>query len=136
MTGWRVAHLPALLLVAGGLLVGAGLVGWLVAGLAGAAGAVTGAGVVVAGYLASTLVIAWADAARPRLVLPLGLASYLLKLGVVTALLFVAAGADWAGLIPMAGGVIAAAAVWPAAHVWWVMRHRPGFRTEPDHPTG
>jgi hypothetical protein len=121
--GWRLAHLPVLLAVAGGLLVAAAAGGWLLRGPVAAAGAAVGVGMVVAGYLFSTLVIAWADAVRPRLVLPLGLASYVLKLGVVAGGLFTAAARDWPGLLPMAAGVVAAAAVWPAAQLWWVVRH-------------
>jgi hypothetical protein len=122
LIGWRLAHLPALLLAAAATLVAAAAVGWLARGGAGAVGAAVGVAVATASYLVSTLVIAWADAVRPALVLPLGLATYLVKLTVIGAVMIAIAASGWDGLVPMALGVVAGAVGWSAAQVWWVVR--------------
>lgn len=118
---WRLAHLPALLAVTAVLLTGGAVVGWLAAGGVGATGAVAGAGLVSAGYLFSTLTIAWVGSARPTLLLPVALATYLGKVCVLGAVMLTLAAGGWPGLVPMAYGMVAGAVVWPAALVWWLV---------------
>jgi hypothetical protein len=116
------AHLPALLVATAVLVAGAAALGWLARGGVGAAGAAGGTGLVAAGYLVSSLVVGWADSARPGLVLPVALGSYVVKVGVVALVLSTAAANQWPGLLPMVFGVVAAAVVWPATLVWWAWR--------------
>jgi hypothetical protein len=132
--GWRLAHLPALLAATGVLLAGAAALGWLARGGVGAAGAALGAGLVAAGYLASTLVVGWADATRPALVLPVALGSYVVKVGLVGAALGTASASGWPGLLPMVFGVVAGAVAWPAALVWWARRAGHLARSRPRGP--
>lgn len=120
--GWRLAHLPWLLAAAGAMLVAAAVVGWFGRGAVGAAGAALGVAAATASYLVSTLVIAWADARRPVLVLPLGLASYVGKLCVLGGVMLALLDREWPGLVPMALGVVAGAVAWSAAQIWWVAR--------------
>jgi hypothetical protein len=127
-TGGRAAsgrlpsHLPTLLLVSAVLLVLAALAGGLVRGAPGALGAATGVAVVAVAYLLSTLLIARGESVNPRLVMPLGMASYVLKLTVVGTLLYLVSRTGWAGLMPMIGGVVGGVAVLTGTHVWWVAR--------------
>lgn len=121
----RLSHLPALLGVCGVLLVAVAVVGGMTAGGAGAAGAATGVAVVTASYLLSTVVIAWADSVHTPLVLPLGLATYVVKFVVIGVVMAAVAARDWAGLVPMGFGVIAGVVAWTATQIWWVARrHR------------
>ncbi|MPZ27711.1 MAG: hypothetical protein GEV12_15200 [Micromonosporaceae bacterium] len=136
--GWRLAHLPLLLAVTAGLLAGAAGVGWLVGGGTAAAGAAGGAGLVAAGYLGSNLAVAWADAARPGLLLAVALGSYVAKVSLVSAVLLAVAARDGPGLVPMAYGVLAGAVAWPATMAWWVVG-RPRLaerRSGPQFPAG
>lgn len=130
---WRLAHLPWLLAAAGAMLVAATVVGWFGRGGVGAAGAALGVAVATVSYLLSTLVIAWADAVRPALVLPLGLASYVGKMGLLGGVMLALADRDWPGLVPMALGVVAGAVAWSAAQIWWVVRRqaRPSRQARP-----
>jgi hypothetical protein len=121
-TGWLPSHLPTLLLISSGLLGIAAVVGGLLRGVPGALGAAGGVGVVALAYLLSTLLIARGESVNPRLVMPLGMASYVLKLTLVGTLLYVVSRTGWPGLMPMVAGVIAGVAVLTAAHVWWVAR--------------
>ncbi|HEX2770971.1 MAG TPA: hypothetical protein VHN18_00905 [Micromonosporaceae bacterium] len=117
---WRLRHLPALLLASGAVLVAATLIGGLVRGGAGAAGAAIGVGVVILSYTLSTLVIAWADAISPQLVLPFGLGVYVAKFSLFGGLMILVGGSDWAGLLPMAWGIVAGGFGWTVAQIWWI----------------
>lgn len=129
--GWRVRHLPVPLATSGVLAVAAAAVGGVVGGGSAAIGAGAGVVLVAAGYVFSTLVVAWADATAPRLVLPFGMAAYLLKVSVLGAVLTLAALAGWSGLVPMAWGVAAGVLGWIAAHIWWFTRgHRAAVVTK------
>lgn len=131
MFGWRLAHLPALLAASGAVLAGAALLGWLTRGGAGAMGAAIGVAVVTASYLVSTLVIAWADATDPQLVLPFGLGTYVAKFTLIGVVMAAVAASDWAGLVPMGFGVVAGVLVWTTAQIWWVVRHPPRLPYRP-----
>lgn len=129
--GWRLAHLPVTLAVTGLAVAGAAVAGWLVAGGTGAAGAAAGVGVVAASYLVSTLLIAWADAVRPGLVLPVGLLTFAVKFPLIGVLFGAAAARDWAGLPAMVAGVVAGVVAWAGTQVWWVVRHPPRLAYAP-----
>ena len=131
MTGWRLAHLPALLAASGGLLVAGAVVGLLVAGIAGAAGAVAGVGMVAGSYLVSTLLIAWADSVDPRLVLPVGLTTYLVKFTLIGIVMAAVVATGWDGLPALGVGVVAGVVTWSATQIWWVVTHPPRLEYQP-----
>jgi hypothetical protein len=118
---WRLRHLPILLAVSAALAVLAALVGGLTAGGAGAAGAAIGVGMVTVSYTLSTLVIAWADAISPQLVLPFGLAVYAAKFSLFGVSMAAAAATGWAGLVPLGVGVVIGVIGWTAAQIWWIV---------------
>jgi hypothetical protein len=128
---WRLAHLPWLLTVSGALLATAAVAGGLVRGWPGAAGALAGVAVVIASYLVSTLLIAWADSVNPQLVLPVGLTAYLVKFTLIGFVMSAVVASGWAGLVPMGVGVVVAVVVWSATQIWWVVRHPPSLAYRP-----
>jgi hypothetical protein len=135
--GWRLAHLPVLLVVSAALLVAATALGWLLRGGAGAGGAAAGVGVVTASYLASTLAIAWADSVDPQLVLPVGLGMYVTKFTLIGFGMVAVTATGWAGLGPMGVGVVAGVIAWTATQIWWVVRNQPRLEyTPPATPSG
>ncbi|WP_369930230.1 hypothetical protein [Plantactinospora sp. BC1] len=128
---WRLAHLPVVLGASVGLLLLATALGALLGGGIGAAGAAAGVGVVTVSYLASTLVIAWADSVNPALVLPFGVAMYVAKFSVLGVVMAGVAGRGWAGLEAFGWGVVAGVVAWTGANIWWIVTvhavrtHRP-----------
>jgi ATP synthase protein I len=134
----RLVHLPMALWASGALLIIATIVGWLTKGGAGAAGAAAGVVLVVASYVISSVVIAWADAVNPKLIMPVGLATYGIKFVVIGVVMWVIASTDWAGLIPMAISIIVAVLVWTLAQSVWTYRAKilyvdPSDETPSDH---
>jgi ATP synthase protein I len=119
----RTPHLPVTLAATGVLLVVGVLVGYLIWGGVGAAGAAAGIGVVAASYLFSTIAIAWADSIHPRMVLSVGLTAYAVKFTVIGFVMVALEAANWAGLPAMGFGVIAGVVVWTGAQIWWVRRN-------------
>jgi hypothetical protein len=107
-------------------------VGAVLAGTDGAGGAALGVGLVVASYLISSLVVAWADSVDPRLVLPVGLATYAVKVLFLGVAMSALSATGWAGLTSMAVALMAAVLVWTGAQVWWTWRARiPYVEIEP-----
>ncbi|WP_203857565.1 hypothetical protein [Plantactinospora mayteni] len=130
---WRLAHLPVVLGASAGLLVLATVLGALLGGGVGAAGAAAGVGLVTLSYLASTLVIAWADSVNPTLVLPFGLAMYVAKFSVIGVVMAGVAGRGWVGLVPFGWGVVAGVVAWTGANIWWVVTvHAARTRRSPE----
>ncbi|TDC35385.1 hypothetical protein E1211_15880 [Micromonospora sp. 15K316] len=118
--GWRLRHLPVLL-IASVLLAGvAAVVGGLTGGADAALGAAAGVAVTVISYSLTTVVLAWADARNTQLVLPFGLALYVAKFTVIGAVMVGVASTGWPGLIPMCLGIAAGVAVWTGVHIWWL----------------
>ncbi|MEU4676885.1 hypothetical protein [Micromonospora sp. NPDC023737] len=118
--GWRLRHLPVLL-IASVLLAGvAAVVGGVTGGAEAALGAAAGVAVTVISYSLTTVVLAWADARNPQLVLPFGLALYVAKFTVIGAVMVGVASTGWPGLIPMCLGIAAGVAVWTGVHIWWL----------------
>ncbi len=118
----RAGHLRATLAVTGVLMVAATIVGGLVAGSDGALGAVLGVGIVAGSYLLSDLAVAWADSVSPKLVLSVGLGTYLFKFSLLGVALMAVPRDGWAGLRPMAVGMIVMIAGWLTAQIWWTVR--------------
>ncbi len=115
--GKRLRHLPsglaasAVLLVVG-VLVGALLRGW------------PGVGLVAASYVIGSVVIAWADSVDPKLVMPVGLMTYVLKFTLIGIVMAAIAASGWAGLKPMGVAVLGTAFGWIVAQSWWTWHAR------------
>ncbi len=120
----RLRHLPSGLFASAVLVVLGVLVGWLVKGGSGAAGAAAGVGLVAVSYTASSVVIAWADARNPRLVLPVGLLAYVVKFTLLGFVMAAIAATDWDGLPAMGLAIIVAALGWTIAQAVWTWRAR------------
>jgi hypothetical protein len=129
--GWRLRHLPLLLAVSGALIVAAALVGGLLRGGAGAAGAAIGVGIVTASYLISTLLIAWADTVNPSLVLPVGMTAYAVKFTILGVVMVAVAASGWAGVVPLGLGMVAGVVAWTASQIIWVVRNPPRLAYTP-----
>ncbi|WP_413231965.1 hypothetical protein [Micromonospora rifamycinica] len=127
--GWRLRHLPVLLVASAVLGAVAALVGAVTGGGTAAAGAAAGVAVTVLSYTLSTVALAWADAINPQLVLPLGLGLYAVKFTVLGVVMVAVASAGWDGLVPLCVGIVAGVVVWTGVHIWWLTRvfsRRPG----------
>src|SRR5690349_7094322 len=96
----RLNHVPAGLIGTGSVAVVAITVAAIMRGRPGAAGAVVGAAGVLASYLLSSFVVAWADAISPQLVMPVGMATYFLKFSLLGMVLIGFSGSTWAGTHP------------------------------------
>ena len=120
---WRVAHLPFLTAVSVAVLLCAASIGFVAGGPQVAFGAAAGVAITTVSFTMSTLVIAWADTVRPALVIPLGLATYVIKYSLLGVILLFTVTSDWPGKTALGWGVIAGAVVWTAVQIWWVL-HR------------
>lgn len=107
------------LTVSAALLVVAAVVGGLARGGAGLAGAAAGVLLVAASYVGSTLVMAWADGQDRRMLLPVGLTTYVVKFAVLGAVTLAITVTGWSGLRPMALGMMAAVLAWMVTQAWW-----------------
>ncbi|ROO62256.1 hypothetical protein EDC02_4229 [Micromonospora sp. Llam0] len=120
----RLRHLPVPSMVSAVLLVVlAGVGGWL-DGVPGAVGAAVGVALVAAGYVASSLALAWADSVHPRMVLSVGLLTYSLKFALLGVAVFAVAASDWPGQRMLAVAIVVATVGWITAQVWWTFRAR------------
>lgn len=120
--GWRVRHLPMLTAISGALALCAASVGFVAGGPDAALGAAAGVLVVAVSFTVSTLVVAWADAVRPALVMPLGMLTYVIKYTLIAAIMLGVASSGWSGGLYMAWGIVGGAVLLTAAQVWWVSR--------------
>jgi hypothetical protein len=119
---WRIEHLPFVLATGLALVLCAASLGFFLGGVAAALGAAAGALVVTIGVSLTTLVIAWADVIRPALVMPVGLAVYVIKYSLIVFLMIGVASSGWSGGRPMAWGIAGSAVVLTAVQVWWLAR--------------
>jgi len=119
---WRIEHLPFVTAVGIAVVLCAASVGFFAGGPAAALGAGGGVLVVTVGITLSTLTIAWADAIRPELVMPVGLGVYIVKYAAIVFLLFAVSGSGWAGARPMLWGVAFGAVVLTGVQAWWLAR--------------
>jgi hypothetical protein len=128
---WRIEHLPMIMSIGIALVLCGGSAGFLIGGPATGLGVALGILVVVIGFSFSTLAIAWADVLRPQLVMPVGLAVYVIKYALIVGVLAAARSTRWDGTLPMAYGVAAGAVAMTAAQIWWITRlarrHRPSM---------
>lgn len=102
----------------GVLAVLAAIVGFVFRGSVGAIGAAAGVLFISALFVFSTYVITWTDSVNRPMVLPAGMGVYALKLVLLLVVLNALSG--WAGIKPMALGVVAGALGWAAGYAWWV----------------
>ena len=119
---WRIEHLPFTLAVGFALVFFAASAGFFAGGTTAAIGAAGGMLVVTLGVNITTLAIAWADAIRPALVMPVGLAAYVVKFALIAALMMVVLENGWAGGMAMALSMAAGAVLLTAVQVWWLLR--------------
>ncbi|MDR7281069.1 hypothetical protein [Catenuloplanes atrovinosus] len=96
--------------------------GLAVDGRAGLLGALLGVALMAGGYLLSNLAVAWADSVMPKLVLTVGLATYIFKITLLGTVLLVVVDRDWAGVRMTAVGMVCALVIWISAQVWSSMR--------------
>ncbi|SBT50437.1 hypothetical protein [Micromonospora narathiwatensis] len=118
--GWRLRHLPVLLIASVVLAAAAAVVGGTTRGADGALGAALGVAVTALSYTLTTVVLAWADARDPQLVLPFGVGVYVAKMTMLGAVMALVASTGWPGLIPLCLGIAAGVAVWTGVHIWWL----------------
>ncbi len=119
---WRIEHLPMVAAAGFALVFCAFSVGYFVAGPTAGFGAAGGVLVVAVGATMSTLAIAYADAIRPALVLPVGLLTYVIKFALIAFVMFAVASSGWAGGVAMAWGLAAGAVTITGVQAWWISR--------------
>ena len=119
---WRLAHLPMVAAAGMAFVLFAATIGFLTGGPTAALGAAAGVFVVSVGLTMSTLVIAWADAVRPALILPAGLLTYVIKFALIAFIMIGVADSGWPGGLPMAMGIAGGVVVLTAVQVFWVLR--------------
>jgi len=123
----RLRHLPSGLIATAVLLVVGVPVGALLRGGAGAAGAAAGVCLVAVSYVIGSVVIAWADSLDPRLVLPAGLMTYVLKFTLIGVIMAAISTSGWSGLVPMGVAVLVSALGWIVAQSWWTWHARVAY---------
>lgn len=119
---WRIEHLPMITAIGIALTLCGGSAGLLIGGPVTGLASALGILVVVIGFTFSTLTIAWADVLRPQLVMPVGLAVYVIKYALIIGILLAAQLSDWEGTRAMAYGVAFGAVTMTAAQIWWISR--------------
>jgi hypothetical protein len=119
---WRIEHLPFVTVAGVAVVLCAASAGFFLGGPTAALGAAAGVLVVVMGFTITTLAIAWADAIRPALVMPVGMLTYVIKYVSIAFVLMSVAGSGWAGGRPMAWGIAGGAVALTGIQVWWVSR--------------
>lgn len=119
---WRIDHLPMITAIGVALTLFAGSAAFFAGGPAAGLGVAAGVFIVAVGFTISTLAIAWADVLRPALVMPVGLAVYVIKYALIALILVGAGATGWAGARPMAWGIAFGAVAMTGVQVWWISR--------------
>ena len=81
-----------------------------------------GVGVAAVSFAFSSLVIAWADLVDRRLILPVGLLTYVLKIVTIGLVVFALARHDWPGFEPLLWGIAVGTATWVSTQAVWAYR--------------
>ncbi|MEV2238672.1 hypothetical protein [Micromonospora sp. NPDC049891] len=103
-------------------------------GPTGAAGVAAGIALVIVSYLISGLSVAWADAVHPRLIMSVGLVTYVTKIVILGVVMAAVAATGWPGLPDLGVAIIAAVVVWTGAHLTWALRSPlPSVDRSSDH---
>ncbi|MGH3655497.1 MAG: hypothetical protein ACRDUA_02465 [Micromonosporaceae bacterium] len=113
---------PTCLAVAAVIAVGAVPIGWFTHGTDGATGAAAGVAVMALAYLMSAVVIVWVDAVDRKLLLPIVMLTYVLKIVALGVVGYTAKQAGWEGLPAMAVSAGVVIILWPLAQLWWTLR--------------
>jgi hypothetical protein len=120
----RLRHLPVGLGASGVALVLCAVIGTVIGGPVAGVGAAAGVALAAFSFTLSSVVIAWADVVNPRLILPAGLMTYVLKFALFGWLLYVVGRSGWDGLKPLGVGVVVGAMAWVTTQAIWVYRSR------------
>ncbi|MER7270519.1 hypothetical protein ABT344_19725 [Micromonospora carbonacea] len=118
--GWRLRHLPVLVAVSAAVAALGAAAGGVLGGADAALGVAAGVAVTVASYVLTTVVLAWADARNPQLVLPFGVGLYVAKFTLLGGVMVAVASTGWAGVVPLCLGIAVGVVVWTGAHIWWI----------------
>ncbi|MEU8022549.1 MULTISPECIES: hypothetical protein [Micromonospora] len=117
---WRLRHLPVLVAVSAVVAALGAAAGGVLGGADAALGVAAGVAVTVASYVLTTVVLAWADARNPQLVLPFGVGLYVAKFTLLGGVMVAVASTGWAGVVPLCLGIAVGVVVWTGAHIWWL----------------
>ncbi|MDQ1646658.1 MAG: hypothetical protein QOJ50_2842 [Cryptosporangiaceae bacterium] len=120
----RLRHLPPALAASAVTLVVFAVAAFLLDGLASAAGVAVGVVIVAFSFVASSLVLAWADIVDRNLILPAGLVTYVLKFALFGVVLYAVGQSEWRGSAGIGAGLIAGTLVWATTQAVWVYRSR------------
>jgi hypothetical protein len=115
----RLNHLPSGLKASAVLLAVGVVAGAVFGGVDAAGGAAVGVGLVAASFTGSSVVLAWADSINPRLILPVGLMTYVLKFTVIGFGCYALASTGWDGLPAFGIAVMVTTVGWATAQAWW-----------------
>jgi ATP synthase protein I len=107
-----------------GLLVLGVPVAALFRGGAWAGGVAAGVALVAVSYSVSSVIIAWVDSIDPKLIMMVGLATYVIKFTLIGVLMWVIASTGWSGLTAMGVAVMTTVLVWVIAQSWWTWKAR------------
>jgi hypothetical protein len=118
----RLNHLPAQLLAMAIVLVVTVPIALWRDGWTGVAGDAAGVALVTVSYVVSSLVIAWTDLKARHMLLPVAMATYVIKFTFIGLAMWAALNTEWAGLPWMGVAVIVAVIAWMTAHAVWVWR--------------
>lgn len=124
----RLGHIWWPLAATAVLAVVLAVVGQVVDGRPGLLGALLGVGLLAGGYLVSNMAIAWADSVMPKLVLTVGLATYIFKITTLGAVLLMVVDQNWGGVRMTAIGMICTMLIWISAQIWSSMRTAAAIR--------
>jgi hypothetical protein len=116
----RLRHLPVGLVASLVLLIAGTHVAGTVDGPSGALGALLGLLLVVLSFVVSSVVVAWADQVHPKMVLPVGLAAYVVKFTLLGMVLV--AMPAWRGLGSFAWLVVTGTLTWVTVQAVWLWR--------------
>jgi hypothetical protein len=105
------------------LALAAGSLTWWLHRVASGLGFAAGVGLAGASFALSALVIAWTDRVDRRLILPVGLLTYVFKIALIGLMVFAIFRQGWAGFTVMLWGVAAGTAVWITTQAVWTYRH-------------
>lgn len=120
----RLAHLPPALAVTGIALVVCALVGALSTGRDAAVGGALGAALAAVSFAGSSVVLAWTDIVDRRLIMPVGLLTYVMKFALFGALMYAVTTSGWAGSRAVGWGLMVGTLVWATTQAVWVYRSR------------
>jgi hypothetical protein len=100
----------------------AAILGAVLQGGPGAVGAAAGVALVIASYIASTLIVAWVDRVNRSMLMVTALATYTVKFALLFLLVGWVATQGWIGTKAMGFGVLAGVLTWTTVQVWWTAR--------------